>query len=63
MENSILSGDFEVSPVGTGQGGACQYCDFKSICRLESNDKVKSVNTHLDTTEVIKILKGKSYEI
>ena len=62
MESSILNGDFEVSPVGTGQGGACQYCDFKTICRLESNDKVRSVDTSLNTNEVLDIMRGSKYE-
>ena len=62
MESSILNGDFEVSPVGTSQGGACQYCDFKTICRLESNDKVRSVDTSLNTNEVLDIMRGSKYE-
>ena len=63
MEDSILKGNFEVSPIGSGQGGACQYCDFKSICRLESNDKIREINTDLNTSQVLDIMRSKGYEV
>lgn len=32
--HSLLSGDIKVSPInGNQQGGACVYCDYKSVCR------------------------------
>ena len=63
METTILSGNFDASPIGTISGSACQYCDFKSICRIESVENIRKVDTTLNTNEVLEIMRGNCHEI
>ena len=59
MENTILNGDFNISPVDLGNGTSCKYCDFKSICRIENEGLINKVDTSLDTNNAIDYMKGK----
>ncbi|MBQ7040227.1 MAG: PD-(D/E)XK nuclease family protein, partial [Clostridia bacterium] len=34
--DAILEGDYPIHPVGSGNFSTCDYCDFRSVCRFDS---------------------------
>ncbi len=58
MQEDLLKGDFLPNPTDTVKKGACDYCDFASICRM--SDKEHTKPTLRTSEEVLEILKGGS---
>ena len=57
MESEILKGEFNVKPIKQGNKTACDYCDFKTICRFESGTYA-GVDTSKNTVEVIECMRS-----
>ena len=39
--NSISGGKIDINPVDGRESSACDYCDFKAVCRIENNTAIK----------------------
>lgn len=52
--DSISNGDIAVCPVDGRESGACDYCDYKSVCGFENNETLKVPN--LKNIEVFEIM-------
>lgn len=55
MQEGLLGGDFSPNPTDTMKKGACDYCDYSSICRKSSMQHRKPVARTAE--EIISILK------
>ena len=54
ISNEILKGKIDIKPFKNGKKTACEYCQYKSICRF---------NTNVKGNEYLKISKKKKAEI
>lgn len=53
--NTIASGDIKISPLDGRESSACEYCDYKSVCGIESTEIFKVPN--LKNSEVFEKIK------
>ncbi len=57
---AISEGEIEISPLITGSGGACEYCDMNPICRYEG-DKTRK-QEKVEAKQFLEFLKGEEDE-
>ena len=54
--NAILKGDITPSPLRSGDKLKCEYCDYKQICRFESEEKIRD-EIKYSTPETVEIMR------
>ncbi len=60
--NELLDGNISAKPINGYKKNVCEYCDYKSVCRIDSKDvKQLEILTNAETIEKIK--KGENIDV